>query len=354
MIQNILVKILLAPFSFLFGLGVSFRNFLYRKELLKGIEFNIPVVAVGNLSLGGAGKTPHIEYLVRLLKDYVNIATLSRGYKRKTKGFKVVHPKNTAEQVGDEPLQFKRKFPDIEVAVAEDRSFAIPELLKWNGDLQIVLLDDAFQHRSIKPGLNILLTQFNLPFTRDYLLPSGRLREWRSAYERADVIIVTKCPLDVNEQEKQELITEINPFSHQKVYFSYYDYNTPYFIFNRQYVAPLQKDWDVLLISAIAGTEYLRGYLEEMVNSVTALEYEDHHYFTKFDIGRLKAHFEGIDSKKKIILTTEKDATRLELHKDYIIKNQLPVFALPVEVKFLFEEGEQFDEQVRQYLLGFK
>ena len=205
MIQNLLVKILLSPFSLLFGLGVSFRDFLYRKELLKGIEFNIPVISVGNLSIGGAGKTPHIEYLIRLLKDYVNIATLSRGYKRKTKGFMVVHPRNTAEQVGDEPLQFKRKFPDIEVAVAEDRSFAIPELLKWNAELQIVLLDDAFQHRSIKPGLNILLTQFNLPFTRDFLLPSGRLREWRSAYERADIIVVSKCPIDVSEEEKKRV-----------------------------------------------------------------------------------------------------------------------------------------------------
>jgi tetraacyldisaccharide 4'-kinase len=204
MIQNVLFKILMAPFSLLYGIGVSLRNTFYKTGVLKSISFNLPIISVGNLSVGGAGKTPHIEYLIRLLKDYLNVATVSRGYKRKTKGFLFVKPKMNAEQVGDEPLQFKRKFQDVAVTVSESRTFAIPEILGEHPDTQVVLLDDAFQHRSIKPGLNILLTEFSKPFTKDFLLPSGRLREWRSAYQRADVVVVSKCPREVTQEEKEK------------------------------------------------------------------------------------------------------------------------------------------------------
>jgi tetraacyldisaccharide 4'-kinase len=354
MIQNTLAKILLAPFSLLYGLGVSLRNFFYRVELLKGIEFNIPVISVGNLSIGGAGKTPHIEYLVRLLKDYLNVATLSRGYKRKSKGFKFVQPNNTAEQIGDEPLQFKRKFPDILVSVSESRAFGIPEIVKYHDDTQVILLDDAFQHRSVKPGLNILLTEFQYPFTRDYLLPSGRLREWRSAYERADVIIVSKCPEDITEEEKMNLKKEIELFPYQKIFFSYYYYLQPYYILNPDYVTTLQSDWDVMLICAIARKEYLEDYLETKVNSVHSLAYEDHHFFTDFDVNHLKKSFDAMPSKKKLIVTTEKDAMRLEMHKSFLAENQLPVFVIPVEVRFHFGEGEEFDRLVKDFLLNFK
>lgn len=354
MIQKYLFQILLAPFSLLYGIGVSVRNFLYSQGLLKGVEFNLPVISVGNLSVGGAGKTPHIEYLIRLLKDYLNVATLSRGYKRKTKGFLRVERNNTAEQVGDEPLQFKRKYPDITVTVAESRTFAIPQIVQEQPDMQVVLLDDAFQHRSVKPGLNVLLTEFSHPFTKDYLLPSGRLREWRSAYARADVIIVSKCPPKVTEAERDQLIGDIKPLSHQQVFFSYYDYAAPYFIYNPRYRAKLAPDVDVLLICAIARTDYLVSYLEQEVNSISILEYEDHHFFTETDVRRLQGSFEKLESEKKIILTTEKDAMRLDLHRKFLMDNKLPVFALPVEVKFHFDQGEAFDEYVKDYLLNFK
>ncbi len=354
MIQSTLTKILLAPFSFLYGLGVSLRDFFYRTELLKGVEFNIPVISVGNLSIGGAGKTPHIEYLVRLLKDHLNVATLSRGYRRKTKGFKIVQSNHTAEQVGDEPLQFKRKFKDILVTVCESRTFGIPEIMKLKPDTQIVLLDDAFQHRSVKPGLNVLLTEFSHPFTKDFLLPSGRLREWPSAYKRADVIIVSKCPEDITEEERADLTKEINPFSYQQIFFSSYHYLQPYYILNADYVTTLQEDWDILLICAIARTEYLEDYLESRVNSVKTLEYTDHHFFTEFDVAHLKRNFEAIKSEKKLIVTTEKDAMRLEIHRQFLMEHQLPVFVIPVEVIFHFNQGAQFDEVVRKFLLDFK
>ncbi|MEL6718969.1 MAG: tetraacyldisaccharide 4'-kinase [Bacteroidota bacterium] len=353
MLQN-LVKILLAPFSLLYGLGISIRNVFYQNGVLKSVEFNIPTISVGNLSVGGAGKTPHVEYLIRLLKDYINVATLSRGYKRKTKGFMLVNPKNSAEGVGDEPLQYKRKFPDIVVAVGESRTMAIPEIMSKAPNTQVVLLDDAFQHIAIKPSLNILLTEYDHPFSEDYLLPSGRLREWRSAYQRADTIIVTKCPFDLTLEAKEKMLHKLQALPSQKVFFSYYQYGNPYYIFNSKYVGKLVENVDVLLICAIARKEYLLDYLYDRVNSVVLMAFEDHHFFTKQDIGSLRATFERMKSDRKVIITTEKDAMRLDLHRKYLLEHQLPIFALPVQVKFHFEEGEEFNNSIRNHLLEFR
>lgn len=354
MIQEYLVKILLAPISLLYGLGIGLRDFLYKIGLLKSLTFNVPVISVGNLSVGGAGKTPHIEYLIRLLKEHIHLATLSRGYKRKTRGFLEAHVDMTAEQVGDEPLQFKRKFPDITVAVAENRAFAIPNLMMAHPDMEVILLDDAFQHRSVKPGKNILLTEFDRPFTDDFLLPSGRLREWRSAYHRADIIIVSKCPPQITEEDKAFFINKIDPLPHQKLFFSYYEYSPPQYILNPAYSTNLQPDWDILLVSAIARTDYLLAHLEPLVNSVHSMEYEDHHQFTAHDLSQIKIKFDAMPGKKKLILTTEKDAMRLLLHRNFILQNRLPIFALPVRVRFHFNDGEIFDDEIKNFLLDFK
>lgn len=354
MLQEWLFRILLSPLALLYGVGVSLRDFFYRVGLLKSVHFDIPVISVGNLSVGGVGKTPHIEYLIRLLQDYIEIATLSRGYRRKTAGFLVAGPQMSAEEVGDEPLQFKRKFPEVMVTVGENRAFAIPRMLGVKPDLQLILLDDAFQHRAVTPGLNILLTDYNYPFTKDYLLPAGRLREWRSAYHRADTIIVTKCPTDLTVADREIAINEIAPLPNQRVYFSYYAYQNPYYIFDPTYITALESDWDVVLISAIAGTDYLLSYLEPKVAAVHLLEYEDHHYFEMQEMIQLKNTFDSISNNKKIILTTEKDAMRLELHRRFLAENRLPVFSLPVEVRFLFDEGPAFDQHIKDFLLNFK
>lgn len=354
MLQNIVVKILLLPFSLLYGLGVSGRDFFYRTGMLKSVKFDLPIISVGNLSVGGAGKTPHIEYLIRLLKDYLNVATLSRGYGRKTQGYLVVQADATAEQVGDEPLQFKRKFPELTVTVAESRAFAIPRLLSELPETQVILLDDAFQHRSVTPGLNILLTEYSHPFTKDWLLPSGRLREWRTAYKRADLMVVTKCPKNLHLPEREQFIQKIKPFPHQRVFFSYYDYGQPYFIFNPQLGATLQEDWQAVVICAIARTDYLMQYLQEKVEQVTLLEFADHHYFNQDDMLELKRSFDQLSGQKKIIITTEKDAMRLELHYKFLRENQLPVFAIPVQVQFHFGEADQFDQRVKDFLLNFQ
>ncbi len=347
-------KIVFAPLSLLYGIGVSLRNFFYSKELLKGVEFDIPVIAVGNLSMGGAGKTPHVEYLIRLLKDYVNLATLSRGYKRKTKGFRLANQADDVRTIGDEPLQFYQKFPDIYVAVSENRMLAIPQLVSSLPDLQTILLDDAYQHRSVKPGLNILLTQYQMPFTKDWLLPSGNLREWRSAYRRADIIIVSKCPDFISDKEKEEWRREIQPLPHQSLFFSKYEYQAPYAIFKKENELSFSKDMNVLLLCALASSDYLVDYLETQAKRVRRLEFEDHHFFTKYDIGRLEDIYTKWEESNKIIITTQKDATRLEEHKDFIQKHNLPIFVLPTEVRFLADDSDEFDEYIRRFLLDFK
>ncbi len=354
MVQNLLVRILLLPLSLLYGLGVALRDWLYRTGLLKSIRFDIPVISIGNLSVGGAGKTPHIEYLIRLLKEYINVATLSRGYGRKTQGYIEVQPTMRATETGDEPLQFKRKFPEIVVTVSESRAFGVPRILADHPDTQVILLDDAFQHRAVTPGLNILLTEYSHPFTQDWLLPVGRLREWRSAYRRSDVIIVTKCPAQISETDKARLLRTINPFPHQQVFFSWYAYERPYYLFNPRYVADLQQDWEAILVSAIARTDYLTDYLQEKLEAVTILEYEDHRLFTTDDVLEIKNTFERLPAAQKILLTTEKDAVRLDLHREYLIAHQLPIFVLPVQVRFHFDEGDAFDQLIKDFLLNFK
>ncbi len=354
MVQSTVAKLLLSPISLLYGAGVGFRNWAYRRGILRGISFSVPVISVGNLSVGGAGKTPHIEYLIRLLDPYLNIATLSRGYRRKTRGFLVVRPEHTVEDVGDEPLQYVRKFPEVMVTVAEERAFAIPEIVGRRPDTQLVLLDDAFQHRAVKPGLNILLTEWARPFTRDHLLPSGRLREWRSGYARADVIVVSKCPETLDRAAADALIGEIDPLPHQRVFFSYYAYTAPYYLLDHRYRLRLEEGISVLLISAIANTEYLLSHLRTAAQSVRSLDYADHHFFTGSDLANLRQRYEEMPGKHRAIVTTEKDATRLEMHRAFIEESQLPVFVLPVEVRFHFGEGEAFNGLVRDYLLDFR
>jgi tetraacyldisaccharide 4'-kinase len=355
MTQQFLLRILLSPLALLYGFGVSLRNLLYRLGVVRPVRFDLPVISVGNLSVGGTGKSPHIEYLIRLLKDYVQVAVLSRGYMRKSRGFRYVNRSHSAADVGDEPLQFKLKYPDIVVAVGESRSLAIPQMLMRHPGLQVILLDDAFQHRSVQPAMHILLTDYSRLFTRDYLLPAGRLREWRSGYQRADLLIVTKCPPTMTPEEAALLREEIDPFSHQKLFFSAYEYGTPYRLFDIQDRVRLDENVAVLLISAIANTDYLVQYLEDQVGYLDGMPYEDHHYFSAHEMDQMAMRYERLPRNlRRIILSTEKDATRLALHRPWLLEKQLPVYILPVAVQFLFEQGAAFDQGMKQFLLDFK
>jgi len=342
------------PFALLYGMGVAIRDFFYRKGVLKSSKFDIPVICVGNLSVGGAGKSPHIEYLIRFMRPYLNVATLSRGYRRKTVGYRVANWNSTAEEVGDEPLMFKRKFPDVFVTVNEQRALGIPQIVQQQPATQTILLDDAFQHRAVEAGLNILLTEFAKPFTKDYLLPSGRLREWRSAYHRADIIVVTKCPEDITLEEKNKMTFEINPYPQQKLFFSSYEYQTPYYIFNRRHRIELTEDMSVLAVCAIAGTEYFQDFLESRANRVRMKEYDDHHQFDRLDLEDILRNFQTLPGNKKVVVTTEKDATRLEPHREWLIEKQIPLLVIPIEVYFHFDGKEKFEEAVKEFLLEFK
>jgi tetraacyldisaccharide 4'-kinase len=354
MLQSWIASVFLSPFALVYGAAVSFRTFLYRTRLLRSSRFDVPTICVGNLSTGGTGKTPHIEYLIRLLQPYINVSVLSRGYKRKSEGFRMVEPQDSVLDVGDEPLQFKLKYPSVPVAVSERRAYAVPQMLYRHPDIQAILLDDAFQHLAITPYLHILLTEYDFPFVKDFLLPAGNLRDWRNTHQKADIIVVTKCPQDIQLSEKQLFIDNIKSLSHQKIFFSYFDYDKPYRLFDPSVSFDLDAETEVLLVCGIARTEYLVSYLSSVVKSVTTLKFEDHRLFSNYDVAQFKRLYEGLTAKKKVIITTEKDATRLNLHHAYIRDNQLDIYVLPVEVNFLFNEKEDFDKTIKQALLDFK
>ena len=354
MFQDIVIRIVLFPLSVLYGIGVSIRNALYSWGLLRSARFDVPLICIGNLTVGGSGKTPHVEYMVRWLNQYLNVATLSRGYGRKTVGFREILPYDTAITAGDEPLQYSRKFPDLPVFVSESRALAVPEIMRQRPQTQAILLDDAFQHLAISPGLNVLLTEYNRPFTRDWLIPTGRLREWRSGYRRADIIVVSKCPDELNETERKEMVAELNLYKHQTVFFSKYRYETPYDLLRPDQRIPLNRGMDILLMSAIANTDYLLDYLRDEVKSIHTLEFEDHHYFTEEDVLLISRRFRFMPQNRKVLLTTEKDAVRLEPFRDFFFENEITVLVLPIEVVFLDEDEQLFQQRVREFLLGFK
>ncbi len=352
MVRTYIIKALLFPFSLLFGLGVLFRDLLYRGKLLRSIEFNIPVIGIGNLAVGGSGKTPHVEYLIELLLPYLELGVMSRGYNRKTKGYQMVTPKSSALTVGDEPKQFSLKYPNIHVAVSESRSVGIPYLLSDRPNIQALILDDSYQHRSITPGLNILITDYSKPYFRDFLMPSGRLREWPQAASRADIIVVSKCPDQLNAEEIKSLTSSLKPEPHQSVYFSKYRYEQPYHMFKGDRISLDQYD-QAILVTAIASTDYLLDYLYSQINEVSAFSFEDHHYFSAHEISIISRAYQELDAQKKIILTTEKDATRLALHHPYLIENEVDIYVLPIKVEFLNDSSDNFDQTIHQFLLNF-
>lgn len=344
-------RILLFPFALLYGLIVWIRNWMYDNNILRSSLFGLPLICVGNLSVGGTGKSPMVEYLVGLLRHRFKVATLSRGYKRKTRGYALAREQSTALDIGDEPMQFHRKFPEVPVAVGEERIVAIPQLLHDRPETETIILDDAFQHRSVKAGLNILLTDYNNLFTRDFFLPTGDLRDQRSSYERAQVIVVTKCPPLLSDEERGMIINEISPLPHQKVFFTTIAYGAPYHIIDHSPVS-INEQTEVLLVTGIANPRSLKNYLEERTDTYYQMNYSDHHIFSIDDWRDITKRFNQIEADKKIILTTEKDATRL-LKFDQELAG-VPFYVIPIEHCFLFGEGTMFDSIVLKFIENFK
>lgn len=340
-------RFVLFPLSVLYGFIIWLRNKLYDKNILKSASFNFPVICVGNLAVGGTGKTPMVEYLVRLLKDEYKVATMSRGYKRKTKGFAIANENTTALDIGDEPMQFYKKFPDITVSVAEERLVSIPQLLHDKPDTRVIILDDAFQHRQVKAGLNILLTEYRDLFTRDFILPAGNLRDIQASYKRADIIMVTKCKSHLTEEEKDKMIAEIKLQPHQKIFFTKIEYGSPYHLFNKE-ERFLSPDTNILLVCGIANPKPIKEILNTYAATYDMMRFRDHHIFNIGDLKDIKDEFEKMETENKIILTTEKDGVRLAKFENEL--KDLPVYVFPIRHKILFGEEDRLNAIVTNFI----
>jgi tetraacyldisaccharide 4'-kinase len=344
-------RVLLLPLAVLYGVIIYIRNWMYKKQYLKSVTFNLPIICVGNLSLGGTGKSPMVEHILSLLSDPYKIATLSRGYKRKTKGYALADKYTTALEIGDEPMQFHIKYPNVSVAVCERRIEAIPQLIQDIPNLDGIILDDAFQHREIVAGLNILLTDYNNLYCDDIFFPTGDLRDERKSANRANIIVVTKCPSDLSKTERDEIIDKLYPAQHQSIFFTSIAYDTPYHIYNPNDEWILSLRDEVLLVCGIANPLPLKEYLHENTNTYYQISYSDHHIFSIEDLNEMKNKFDQIQSKSKIILTTEKDAVRLVKYTEEL--NDIPLYVLPIKPHFLFEAENTFNKLVTDYFAQF-
>ena len=324
------VRFLLFPFAILYDLITSIRNFFFNTGIFKETSFQTPIIVVGNLSVGGTGKTPQIEYLIRLLKDVYMVSVLSRGYKRRTKGFMLVNETHTANDVGDEPLQYFKKFTNITVAVDENRVEGINNLVEQKSP-QVLLLDDAYQHRKVKGSCYILLTKYDDLFTEDFLLPTGNLRESRVGAKRADVIVVTKCPFDLKEVEKENIKRKLQQYK-KEVYFTTISYADKISGSQQLSIDELKK-FEVLLITGIANPTPLLEFLTKKEIKFTHLKYADHHHFSSKEIEGIKQKFDVISDDKKLIVTTEKDYTRLSVELKELS-------FLEIETHFLGDENK--------------
>lgn len=335
------------PLALLYGLVIWIRNRFYDWKIFTSTEFSLPVICVGNITVGGTGKSPHIEYLLELLLPHYTMATLSRGYGRRTQGFRLADAGSNARDIGDEPFQFKSKYPMVDVCVAEERMTAIPRLLQQRPGIQAILLDDAFQHRTVKAGLNILLTDYDRLYTRDYIMPFGLLRESRKASSRAHMIVVTKCPDNLTHDEKEKIVRELNPMKHQHVFFSSIRYDSMYAL---QPGIVQEQAEAVLLVTGIANPKPLKEKLQKEFKEVYTLSYKDHHYYTSEDIQEMNEAFKHISNPKKIMVTTEKDAARLMLQQESISKLQWPMYAQRIGIKILFDEQDKFNQAIQDFI----
>jgi len=342
----------LTPMSWAYGAGVWLRNTAFNIHLLPQEEFDVPVVSVGNITVGGTGKTPHVEYIINALCRRYNIAVLSRGYKRKTKGFILATDALTPRDIGDEPYQIYRKFNGlITLAVCENRRKGIRELLRINPDINLVLLDDAFQHRYVKPKVNIVLVDYNRPPYKDKLLPLGTLREPSNRLLRCDIVVVTKCPSDITPVNIRIMIRDLDLFPSQQLFFSSIRYADPLPVFpvpspQLASFTWLTPDDTLLCVTGIANPKPLVRYLRQFEATVKVMRYDDHHFFTRSDFNDILKVFDKLEGRRKFIITTEKDAVRILNNPYYPPTMQGSIFYVPIKVGFLEQEGHNFLQEL--------
>ncbi len=358
--NKILDTLLLKPLSVIYGAIIYLRNQFFEWGIFKQRSFDIPVLAIGNLSVGGTGKTPHTEYIVETLKNEYHIGVLSRGYRRKTKGFILASKKSTPWEIGDEPYQIFQKFGnDVRVAVCEKRVKGIKELLRMDPKIDLIVLDDAFQHRYVKPSTSIVLMEWNRPIYNDELLPLGRLREPQRSILRTDMVIVTKCPDDVRPVDVRLIYEHLGLFAYQKVFFSRYAYGNLVSVFPGEVcympnIATMTRDDSVLAVTGIANPAPLLRYLKSHNMKVEELRFPDHHHFTKRDFEEIKRKFNKMPGVNKYIITTEKDSVRLANSKNYPKELKSSTFYLPIKVDILPHkmplDSDSFDRELRKLL----
>lgn len=340
------LRLILMPFAWLYGAVTNLRNRLFDLGLKPSTEFDVAVIAVGNLSVGGTGKTPMTEYLLRILRPVGRLAFLSRGYGRRTRGFRIATMEDSAASIGDEPLQVFRKCSSYcVIAVAEERALGITRVMDEYPDVKAVVLDDAFQHRTVRPRLSILLTTYQRPFYDDSLLPAGRLRESSGGAKRADVIVVTKCPTDITDVEMQQIHDRISPYTAAPAFFSCLDYDAPKPIGSQEERSPLR----VILVTGVANTQPLVNHLLNTFEIVRHFRFSDHHVFQLSDLEQILKTFR--ESKAESIFTTEKDAMRLMQPVFSHFLDAAPWYFIPVKPVFI-KNGEEFDAIVNRAVLS--
>ena len=349
-------SVLLVPLAWLYGVVIWIRNTLYDNGILISEGFNMPVISVGNITVGGTGKTPHVEYLAQLLlEEDLRIATLSRGYKRKTRDFRIASSHSTAREIGDEPMQVKKRFPEVTVAVDRNRVNGIRNLMKLTPPVEVILLDDAYQHRSLKPGFSILLIDYNHPIDRDLLLPAGRLREPAVNRNRANIILVTRSPERIKPIELREYVNHLEPAIGQHLYFTSMRYGDLLPVYPD--IPVKEVSWfkerikAVLIVSGIANPRHLRQYARSIHTNIIEISFPDHHHYTQKNLNQISQTFKELreNNAPVLVLTTEKDAMRLREHSpDQDLKEAL--YAIRIHVHFLQEDKEEFDRQIRDYV----
>lgn len=345
------LRLLLLPFSLVYGLVIMLRNKAYDWGVFKSKGFDIPIIVVGNLAVGGTGKTPMTEYLIRMLKADYKIATLSRGYGRKSKGFFLVEQESDPVKVGDEPLQFKRKYPKITVAVCEDR---IEGVRKLKNRHDLIILDDAFQHRALKPGFSILLLEYKALFTTRLLLPAGNFRDTFNQRMRANLIVISKSPKSLSHSEKQNALKRVNASPNQKVLFAFLNYGHPYLLNIKESSiekgrGTINHNHTVLIVTGIANPAPLIEYLKIRAKEVHVLKYPDHYQYKHRDIKDISVKFESINNHNKVIITTEKDAQRLKTDSLTELVRSLPILVLPIETVFSDMDKKGLSDEIFNY-----
>lgn len=346
------LKYLLIPFSWIYGIVIFIRNSLFNLHVLPEKKFDLPVISVGNITVGGTGKTPMTEYLLSLLSKDHKPAVLSRGYMRKSRGFIRAEKNSVPSRIGDEPCQIKNKFPDIEVAVDIDRIHGINELMKSANDLDLVILDDAFQYRYIKPGISILLVDYNRPLNRDHLLPFGNLREPASALHRADIIVVTKTPLNINQGVKDFFIKNLNIQQHQHIFFSTIKYENIKNVFSQETFTEdgTFKNPSVLIVCGIAVPSNLIEYIENSYSCTKELLFPDHHNYSFKDISNIGKTFMDLPGSDKLIITTEKDSVRIKQFDVMPREIKERFYYIPVKTEFFPEDEKKFNQLILEYV----